>query len=247
MKLVLLMLLTILLQGRTPESLINETVTAMGGKAYLEVKTEYSKGIFSPYRNNQPDPLSLNTFTNYVLLPDAERVELKSRDRRYIQVSKGSTGWLYDSSAEMLRDLNSEERLRFEQTQIYQIDRLLRGGWRLAKESSYIPPKEIWHGQRADGLRLIFADQSEVSIYLDLKSRLPVAIRFPVLRERGIRVEAENRFFRYVETGGLRVPYIVELYENGSQTLHIAYESRVFNTDIKESLFTKPRSLKEIR
>lgn len=245
MKLVVLLLLATLIQ-KTPETLINEAVTAMGGKAYLEVKTERSKGIFSTYHNNQPDPSNLNTFTNYVLLPDAERLEIKSRDRRYIQAGKGSTGWLYDSSAEMLRDLNSEERLRFEKTQIYQIDRMLRGGWRLAEKSSYIPPKEIWRGQHADGLRLVFADQSEVSIYLDLKSRLPVSFRFPALREKGLQVQAENRFFRYVESGGLRVPYIVELYENGSQTLRIAYERREFNIVLKENLFTKPTSLKEI-
>lgn len=244
MKLVLLLLLTAMTQE--PESLIAEAIEAMGGKTYLEVKTERSKGTLSTYQNNQPVPSSLNTFTNYVLLPDAERVEINNRERRYIQAGRGSTGWLYDSSAETLRDLNNEELLRFKQVQTYQIDRLLRGGWRLAKEISYIPAKEVWRGQRADGLRLIFADQSEVSIYLDLKSRLPVALKFPALREKGIQVDAENRFFRYVEIEGLKVPYIVELYENGSQTLRIAYESRSFNVEIKESLFVKPANIKAV-
>ncbi|MCS6884448.1 MAG: hypothetical protein RMM17_07600 [Acidobacteriota bacterium] len=212
----------------------------MGGEHYLAVQTERSKGLVTAYRNGEPER-SITTFVNYVVLPARERVETKSKDGHYVEVIDGDRGWLYSSLSKITRDLDSTEMLRAKQSRLYQIDSLLRGGWRQAKEARYLPAKELWRGQRADAVLLVFPDNSEVSIYFDFTTRLPVALRFPAIREGAKIVRAENRFYRYVKQQQLQVPYVVDLYENDLQVLRVSYESREFNVRIDEKLFARPK------
>ena len=88
---------------------------------------------------------------------------------------------------------------------------------------------------------------SEVKLFFDLQTQLPLALRFPRESDKGERVEAENRFFKYIEIGGIKVPYVVDLYENGEQVLRLNYEKREFNVSIPEKIFTKPESAKSLK
>ena len=87
----------------------------------------------------------------------------------------------------------------------------------------------------------------EVKLYFDSQTHLPLALRFPRETEKGEPVNAENRFFKYIEIGGVKVPYVVDLYENGAQVLRLNYEEREFNVSIPEKIFTKPESVKSLK
>jgi hypothetical protein len=229
------------------EALLAAATKALGGQAYLSIKSERSRGFLTPYIENSPEKRALQTFVDYILLPDKERVEFKGQGRRFIQSNAGIQGWTYDSDSQILKEQTEVQRQRFVSGLRYQIDQILRGGWSARGASlSYLPKQELWPRQSGEGVRLTYADGEEVEIYFDPQTSLPLALRFSKETDKG-KVKAENRFFRYIELNGIRSPYVVDLYENGVQVLRLNYDQREFNVEVPEKLFIKPESAKSLK
>jgi hypothetical protein len=261
--LLLLLLITIIPQT-TPETtapqnnqadsdtraraLIETAVKAMGGPAYLNVKSERSRGYITPYKETQPEKLGTQSFTDYILLPDKERVEFKGQGRRFIQSNAGEYHWIYDSDSQTLKDQTPAQRQRFTKGLRYQLDQILRGGWYASGiKLSYLARQEIWPRQYAEGVRITFPDNEEVSLYFDPQTTLPLALRFPTENDKGERAVRENRFLKYIETAGITSPRVVDLFEGNQQILRINYEERDYNAVIPEKLFIKPENIKAIK
>jgi hypothetical protein len=229
------------------EALLKTAITAMGGDAYLKVKSERSRGYLTPFRENIPDKLATQTFMDYIVLPDKERVELKGQGRRFIQSNSGAQGWFYDSDSQMLREQSEVQRQRFVRGLRYQLDNIMRGWQNLGVRLAYLPRQELWTQQYGEGVILTYSDGEEVSLFFDLQTHLPIALRFPKEGEKSSKIKAENRFFKYLDFNGIKTPYVVDLYENGVQILRLNYEERSYNVEIPEKLFIKPENAKEIK
>ncbi|MFY9222813.1 MAG: hypothetical protein WAQ98_09100 [Blastocatellia bacterium] len=239
-------------------ALIENAITALGGQAYLAIKSERAQGFVTPYRlinidnpdsnETEPDKIGTQSFVDYILLPDKERVEFKNQGRLFIQSNSTKYNWTYDSDSELLRDQTQVQQQRFANTLRYQIDKILRGGWKSENvQISYLPRQELWPRQYGEGVRLTYSDNEEAEVFFDSQTKLPLALRFPKENYDGIRVKAENRFLRYLEFSGITAPYVVDLFENGKQILRINYETREFNAPIQEKLFIKPANAKSVR
>jgi hypothetical protein len=237
------------------KALIQSSINALGAKAYLSVKSERSQGLITPYREVKPDSneveldkLGTQSFTDYIILPNKERVEFKGQGRLFIQSNAEKQNWIYDSESESLREQTQAQQLRFARTLRYQVDKILRGGWMDPNvKLTYITRQEIWVHQYADGVRLTYPDDEQAEIFFDLQTKLPLALRFPKENYNGEKVKAENRFFKYIENNGIQAPYVVDLFENGKQTLRINYDTREFNVSIPEKIFIKPKNPKTIK
>lgn len=239
-------------------ALIQNAITALGGQAYLSIKSERAQGFVTPYRltntenpestETEPDKIGTQSFVDYILLPDKERVEFKNQGRLFIQSNSAKHNWIYDSDSELLRDQTQAQQQRFANTLRYQIDKILRGGWKSENvKISYLPRQELWPRQYGEGVRLSYSDNEEAEVFFDPQTKLPLALRFPKENFEGVRVKAENRFLRYLEFNGITAPYVVDLFENGKQILRINYETRDFNVPILEKLFVKPANAKSVK
>ncbi|MBL8149442.1 MAG: hypothetical protein JNN15_05905 [Blastocatellia bacterium] len=231
------------------KELIINAIKALGDKAYVSVKSEKSRGIIVPYKNSNPSALEVQSFSNYILLPEKERVDFKGRGRRYIQSNSGSRGWVYDSDSQILRDQTEEQCQMFLKSLRYQIDHILRGGWMAEGVTlSYLPKQEIWTRQFGDGVQITFSDGEQIKLFFDLQTRLPLSVRFPKRSSNtATPTLAENRFYKFVEINGIKSPQVVDLFEDGQQVLRINYEEREFNVEIAEKLFIKPESAKSLK
>jgi hypothetical protein len=230
------------------QALLMAATEALGGKKYLRVKSERSRGYLTPYRENNPEKLALQSFIDYIVLPDRERVEFKGQGRRFVQSNTGTQGWVYDSDSQLLRDQTEVQRQRFVRGLRYQLDQILRGGWSATGvRLSYLPKQEIWTRQSAEGVLVAYPDGEEVSLFFEPQTSLPLALRFPRETDKGNRVNAENRFFKFIEINGIKSPYVVDLFEGDNQILRLNYEEREYNIAIPEKLFVKPESAKELK
>lgn len=236
-------------------SLIKASIEALGGNAYLSIKSEKSQGLVTPYReiapdtnDIQPDKRGTQSFVDYILLPNKERVEFKGQGRTFIQSNADKDNWTYDSDSELLRDQTQAQKDRFKRTLRYQVDKILRGGWTDSNvEILYIARQEIWPRQQGEGVKLIYPDKEEAEVFFDPQTKLPIALRFPKDTYEGQRVKAENRFFKYIDIDSVKSPYVVDLFENGKQVLRINYDTREFNIPVSDKLFIKPNNVKSVK
>ena len=85
--------------------LIRAAIEARGGDRYINIKSLFATGQYTPFRDGiSTTPVA---FEDTFVYPDKERVEFgrgKKKDRR-IQVNVGGSGWVYDGDAETLKDI----------------------------------------------------------------------------------------------------------------------------------------------
>ena len=63
----------------------------------------------------------------------------------------------------------------------------------------------------------------------------------------GEEVKEEDRYAQFVETGGIRSPYIIDHWTGGKPSSRINYESIEFNKSIPEAIFAKPANVKDAK
>lgn len=250
--LLLLLFITLTVTQNSDEqarALINKAIEAMGGSAYLTIKSERSTGFLTPYREDgQPEKLATQQFIDYIVLPDKERVEFKGQGRRFIQSNSSTHNWTYDSDSNLLKDQSEAELQRFRQGLRFQLDQILRGGYSAAGvKLEYLKRQEIWPRQFAEGVRITYADGEEASLFFDPQTNLPLALRFPRLNAKGEKVVGENRFFKYITVNSVKVPFVVDLFEMDKQVLRVNYNEREFNAQVPDKLFIKPENVKALK
>ncbi len=110
------------------EQVVARAVAALGGDAYLGVRSTVGRGIFTRLAKGLAEPPS--SFVDYMVYPDHERTEFRGGGNRVIQTNTGKTGWLFDAAARSLKDQPPADIESFQMSLRTSLDNLLRGWWR---------------------------------------------------------------------------------------------------------------------
>jgi hypothetical protein len=225
---------------------LRHAVEALGGGAYLGVKTVVSRGHFTPFKDGVA---TLPTaFTDYLVLPDRERTEFRGAGVKTIQTNAGDTGWVADLQAKKILDLKPEQAADFRTSIRTSTDNLLRGWWREAGAGlSYVGRREAGLARRNEVVRLTYPDGFEVEFEFDSREWLPSKVKYKKANAEGERVEEEDRFAQIVPVGAMRVPFVVDHYTAGVQASRVNYDSVEFNRPVPDSLFAKPADIKAVK
>jgi hypothetical protein len=139
------------------EQIIKSAIEALGGSAYLNVRSLIGRGLFTQYKDGQSGIPS--TFMDYIVYPDRERTEFKGHDGKIIQTNTGDTGWLYDGAAKSIKDMTKTQVEDFKRSLRSTIDYLLRGEWRKdGAKLAYAGRREAGLARRNEVLRLTYTD-----------------------------------------------------------------------------------------
>lgn len=233
--------------ARLGEELIKKVIDARGGARYLAVKTLTATGQFTPFDKGSsqvPTP-----FSDTIVYPDKERVEFgkgKKKDRR-IQINVGKTGWLYDGEAETLKDQTDKQIQAHLDGLEYDIDRLLRGGWREPGVSvRFAGREEIRPGERADVVAIQLKPENIIYLWLDRNTQLPMSLIYEKIGDAGL-TKHEVRFFQYINYDGVKFPNIVDFYRDGVQESRVNYQSIKIDAPVSDEIFAKPASVKAVK
>lgn len=222
---------------------VRHAVEALGGGAYLGVKTMVSRGHFTSFQDGVAGLPS--AFTDYLILPDRDRTEFHGAGVKNIQTYVGDTGWIADLQAKKILDLKPEQVEDFRTSTRTSVDNLLRGWWRAEGASlSYVGRREAGLARRNEVVRLTYPDGFEAEFEFDSKEWLPSKVKYKKANAEGERVDEEDRFAQIVSVGAVRFPFVVDHYTAGVQASRVNYDSVEFNRPIPDSLFTKPADLK---
>lgn len=227
-------------------AVIERAVRAMGGGAYLGVKTVVSHGYFSQMSAAMRGlPVA---FHDYMVFPDRERTEFKGDQTRSVQVNTGDTGWLYDARAKKITDLKPDQAEDFKLAMRTSIDNILRGWWRADGASlSYVGRREAGVGRRNEVVRLTYPDGFSVEFEFDAVEGLPAKAVYKKQNAEGDVLDEEDRYAQFQTIGGVQTPFIVDHFRAGTQSSRVNYDSVEFNAPVPDSLFTKPSDIKTVK
>jgi hypothetical protein len=227
-------------------AVVTRAVEALGGPAYLRVRSVTSKGYFTQFREGVSGIPA--TFRDYLVFPDRERTEFKGAGVNFIQVNTGDTGWTFEAKAKKLADVTPEQVENFRTAMRTSIDNLPRGWWRAEGASlAYVGRREAGLARRNEVVRLTYPDGFEAEFEFDAREGLPAKVLYKRPGEEGERVEEEDRYAQFLTIAGARFPYVIDHYRAGVQSSRVNYDSVEFNTTVPDSLFAKPADVKSIK
>lgn len=228
------------------EKILQRAVAAMGGSAYLNVRSSIGRGLFTPFREGVSGlPAS---FVDYIVYPDKERTEFRGGGMKVIQTNAGETGWIYDGAAKTLKDMTPKQIADFKQAMRTNVDNLLRGVWRKeGAQIAYAGRREAGLARRNEAIRVTYPDGFIVEFEFSAQDGIPAKILYKRTNSDGEEVAEEDRLAQFVNTGGISSPFVIDHYISGIQTSRINYESIEFNTALADTLFARPASVKAIK
>jgi hypothetical protein len=228
------------------EKVLQRAITAMGGSAYLGVRSSVGRGLFTAFREGTSGlPTS---FIDYIVYPDKERTEFRGGGIKVIQTNTGETGWLYDGANKTLKDMTPAQISDFKLAMRTNVDNLLRGHWRKdGAQITYAGRREAGLAKRNEAVRVTYPDGLTVEFEFSAQDGLPAKIIYRHTNKEGEELTEEDRLAQFVNTGGVHSPFIIDHYTNGAQTSRINYQSIEFNPVLADTLFARPASVKAVK
>lgn len=228
------------------EQIIQRATEAMGGSAYLNVRTVVGRGLFTEFKDGESGLPS--TFVDYIVYPDRERTEFRSSNGRMIQTNTGDTGWIYDGATKTIKDITKAQVEDFKMSLRASVENLLRGYWRKdGAKLSYVGRREGGIGLRNEVVRLTYPDGYRAEFEFSARDFLPLKILYKRKTAEGAEVDEEDRLAQHLKIEGVTEPFVVDHYSAGKQTSRINYQSVEVNASVPDSLFARPASVKEIK
>jgi len=228
------------------EQVVQRAVEALGGQAYLNVRSVVSRGLYTAFQDGAAT--LPRTFTDYLVFPDRERTEFRGQGIRTVQTNVGDKGWVYDGATKTLSDMTKEQAKDFQIAMRSSIDNLLRGWWRKEGASlAYAGRREAGVGRRNETVRLTYPDGFAVEFEIGAKDWFPAKVHYKRQNEAGEDVAQEDRLAQYLSIDGVTVPFVIDNYRADQQTGRINFQKVEFNTPVTDSLFTKPADVKALK
>ncbi len=226
------------------ETVLKRAVEKLGGEKYLQVKSIVGRGKFSLLRDNTA--ISYQSFVDVIVYPDKERTEFKQSGVKTVQTNTGETGWIFDGAAETIKIQNKDQIEGFKRGIRVSLDNLLRGYWRGKANLTYLGKRPASLGKRSEVVKLTFDDGFAVEFEFS-DDNLPIKAIYKRTNADNEEIKEEDRYAQFVDTQGIKTPYIVDHFANGQQTSRINYELIEFNKSVPDAIFNKPSSAKELK
>ena len=230
------------LLGQAPDSsararaLLDQAIAALGGEAFLHLKTQKTEGRVYLFRRNAL--AGFTTVTEYVLYPDQERREY-GKEQDEAEIVSGNKGWKISPHGVLPFPLREVQRHR--QQQSMSAFRILR--YRLREEGSILEyaGRDLLNNRQVDLVNFIDRDNRTASIALDSSTHLPLqvlrATRDP---QNGQRIEDREILSNYSEKQGITAPRHILRMEGGTKVFESFIRDVQYNEELSDLLFIPP-------
>jgi hypothetical protein len=221
------------------EAVLRRAVEALGGQAYLAVRTVVSRGNYTPFEEGTA-ALPIR-FVDYLVFPDRERTEFSGSAVKTVQTNVGDGGWMLDQRTKKVTDVTAEGAREFRLSMRTSPDSVLRGWWRAEGASlAYAGRREAGIGRRNEVVRVTYPDGFVVEFEFGAHDGMPAKARYKRDGREGEAIEEEDRYAQFLSIGAVRAPFVVDHYRAGVQASRVNFEEIRFNAPVPDSLFARP-------
>jgi len=232
-------------QDAKADAVVAKAVQIMGGHKYLAVTSQVGRGSFSSLR--QGGVVGYQNFVDVIVFPDKERTEFKNAGIKTVQTNTGQTGWVYDGDQELIKVQTEKQVANFKRGNRTSLDNLLRSYWKGDAELSYVGRRPGTLGKRNDVVKLTYKDGFAVEFEFTVDDGTPVKAIYKETSSDGETNTEEDRYAQFVETQGIKAPYVVDRFTNGQHASRINFETIEYNKPIPDSIFAKPADPKSLK
>lgn len=233
------------------EEIVNRGIEAVGGKAYLNVKTVVGRGFFTTFIEGVSQLPA--RFVDYIAYPDRERTEFTGGGIRAIQTNSGEVGWMYDGGTKTLKDMKPAQVEDFKRAMRTSVENLLHGWWKKDGATlSYVGRREAGLAKRNETVRLSYPDGFWIEYEFGARDGLPAKVIYKRTKKKADSDETEelteeDRLAKPITVAGVTAPWVIDHFINGTQTSRVNYESVEYNQPLPDALFVKPANIKSLK
>jgi zinc protease len=209
--------------------LLRKAQEALGGKAFVEQKSQVSKGTGSLSPPGMPQPMPVPSIVNYRVFPEKERTEIQLPMGTMVQAFDGTSGW--GSMGPQTQDTTAQSK----EEQFYGFDVL-----RLVGKGGYTArplPDEDVNGKPTKVVEVSDAEGHATRFFLDPQTNLVTKVAF---ESSGQKTEAVYTDYR--DVSGVKVAHQSNISQNGQPLLEVKLSEVQVNVPVDEGLFKKPGS-----
>jgi hypothetical protein len=229
----------------TADDIIQKAVQELGGYRYRNVTTQVGYGKFSLIKGGVN--VSFQSFIDVIVFPDKERTEFKALGVKTVQTNSGNVGWVFDGDQELIKVQTEKQVSNFKRGLRTSLDNLLRGYWKGDAELTYVGRRPGTLGKRNDVLKLTYKDGFVVEFEFAADDGTPIKALYKTTNSNGEEVKEEDRYGLFVETNGIKAPYVIDRFTNGVHASRINFETIEYNRPVPDSIFAKPSDIKSLK
>jgi outer membrane lipoprotein-sorting protein len=212
---------------------INQTIKALGGPAFLDVKEIQTAGRFFSFKKGEL--VSSDYFADFIKFPDMERTEFGREKKKTITINKGTQGWIINPKEKEVEPQPVAQSDDFLISFKTSIDYVLRFVLTQPQTTVQSLGNEIIDFKRADVIEIRDPSKNLIRFYIDRGTRLPMKMQVRRSNEREIR---EDIFGNWHNFQGVMTPMFVTRSVDGLKTMEIRLESAAYNPGLDDSLFS---------
>jgi hypothetical protein len=212
---------------------------ALGGDAWLNVRSIQSEGRGYTFNHGQPASMSIQ-FWRFWEWPDKERVEV-TKERDIIEIYNGDKAYetTYKGTVEQdQKDMDDYVRHRDHSLEWVVRKWLPAQGTVLLYSGTAMVERNL-----ADQITVLNADNDSVTLSVDSTTHLPVKVRYSWRDPSDRQFDDESVIFsNYKPVQGVQTPYSVVRDRNGEVTGQRFMSAITYNADLAPALF-EPKGL----
>jgi len=207
--------------------LLRQAQAALGGKAFVEQKTQVTKGSATMTPPGAPQPIAIPTLVSYRRFPDAERTEMTTAMGSMVRAFDGTNGWMQMGP----QTVDATDQMK--DRQFFGFDLLRRAGQPGFTARSL--PDEPVAGKPAHVVDLADAQGHATRFYLDTATSQVVKVGF---ESGGQKLEA--LYSDYRDVNGVKVPFKTDVTQDGAPIMKVELTEAQVNPPVDAGLFKKP-------
>jgi hypothetical protein len=245
-----------LLPAQTKEErgkqVLNEAIAALGGKNFLGLRNRVESGrAYSFYQEKLSGLSRATVYTRYLTPANPPKIDefyLRERqafgkDENWAVLFNEEDGWeITFRGARPLRKQTVERFRDNRQRDIFYI--VLR---RLGEEGLIIEYRgsDVVDNRPMEIVDITDSRNRVVAVYFHRSTRLPYRQVFFRRDEHRIRHEEVTVFDKYRDVGGgVRLPFVIQRYQDGQRAFAMFAESVLINQDVTDEKFSLPLDIK---
>lgn len=218
------------------KQLIQQTIEALGGQAYRDVRDKTCQGRVA-FFGHYNQLVNYQKVYEYTLLPDKERTEF-SKKRDIIDIHNGDHGWSLDRGG--VTDMSADAIANYQKELKRDINYLFRFELKKPGLDFQYGGRDIVDLKEAEWIEVTDPEHLTIKIAISRLTHLPIRAEYisrnSTTHARTVEVD---QFSNYQKVQGIETPFQQTRSRNGTKEYQFFVSGCRYNTGLKPAFFTK--------